>query len=218
MSSRITTETFLEAFVEAETAHRDALQAVYKTRPARTRLMLDRGGVLNDVCRRLESRLGLGLEYKKEWYTIDALFVSGEELRYEAGSTDRHGHRLWYPSRLDVLIEHENDEMIEEEMWKLLFWHADLKVLIAYDYCDDEHAERARIGKHQFAKGEWAPSKLDKLRQMYREVYGHRKNTDAEYLLLLGNRESWTGDSGVKWRWCRIDDERHSLCPLSVAV
>lgn len=205
-------EKFIAAFRSAESGHREAIKECYTVRPLRTKTMLGEGGVLQDTCRHLAKTLELALEYKREWYTIDALFVSGKELIYPDGSVASDGHRLWYPSRLDVLVEHENDEKLEEEMWKLLFWHAKLKVIIGYDFCDNEYDEKLGRGQSG-AKRDWAPGKIQQLRGMLREVHG-ADGDGAEYLLVLGNRGAWADDSPVAWRWCRLDDDSSELVPL----
>ena len=45
----------------------------------------------------------------------------------------RHTERI-RPARLNVIIEHENGEDVEEEMWKMLMWRSPLKVLVLYDW------------------------------------------------------------------------------------
>ena len=64
------------------------------------------------------------------------MFVGGEEL---------FKNNLWYPSKLHVLIEHEHGESIEEEMWKLLFLRAPLKVLIFYDWDEAKKTKEEKI-------------------------------------------------------------------------
>lgn len=213
MDNRINASAFLSALRHTEAECRDQIQRHYTHHPKRTAAMLGSEGVMPKVCERLSKQTGHALEYKQEWYTIDALFVSGKELIYPDSDADSKGHRLWYPSKLDVIVEHENDEKIEEELWKLLFWHAGLKVLIGYDYCENEFSERLGRDEQGRRKGDWAPQKLTKLREMLRAVHGTERS-DAEYLLILGNREAWNRDTPVKWRWCRIDKEGDALRPL----
>ena len=64
------------------------------------------------------------LRMSREWYTLDAVFYSGNNL---FGSLEKGEE---YPPLLDVLIEHENGGDVETEMWKLLLFRAPLKVII----------------------------------------------------------------------------------------
>lgn len=203
MQKVISSNQFLAAFQSVIARSGSDFQAAYANQRSRTERMLQAGGIMSGVCDELAKSQSIDLEYKQEWYTIDALFVSGKELLYPDSPKDKNGSRLWYPSRLDVLIEHENGERLEEEMWKLLFWRAGLKVLIGYDYSEDEHDEP--LGKRHpgKTKGDWAPDKLEFLRTMHREAGGG--DDDSEYLLLIGNRESWSSANPVSWRFSRID-------------
>lgn len=139
---------------------------------------------------------------KAEWYTIDRLIVSGNDL-FE------HEEGLLHPSHLDVLIEHENREDWEVEMWKLLFWRAPLKVLIGYDYNDDELEQYSKSGN---SKGDWLREKIAMLHKMYSEVRQTAQVTDlGQYLLIAGNRSNSEPTSPVKWRWCLIDEPTMKL-------
>jgi len=212
----VTADEFLEAFQEADRQMGAELSSAYKRHPSRTDVMLRENGFADKICQALASRFDKALEFKREWYTIDALFVGGEELIYPEGAPDRRNQRLWYPSRLPVLIEHENGEDIEEEMWKLMFWKAGLKVIITYDYCLDEYDDSMGRRSEGLKKSQYAPRKLATLRGMFRKVHGETEQ-GSEYLLILGNRESWAKDTPTKWQWCRIDVRDHDLRPLSIA-
>ena len=75
----------------------------------------------------------LKLSVDKNWFYLDCVFY-----REEPNLIKREG--AIYPARLDAIVEHENGESVEEEMWKLLMWRAPLKVLIFYDYSEAERA------------------------------------------------------------------------------
>ena len=66
------------------------------------------------------------------------------------------------PACLNVIIEHENDEDVEKEMWKLLMWRAPLKVLIFYDWPPWRKTTTDREN--------WRKDKLGKLFDLGREV------------------------------------------------
>ena len=189
----VTRGTFLEAFKEVWTERMEedqaGLLAAYAKRPAWTNYMLGRrredgdGSFLKAVMEKLER----SLKYKREWYTVDSLFVSGETLHLPSG----HDH--YFSSRLDVLVEHEHGGSIEEEMWKLIFWRAPLKVLIAYDYWESK-----KEGKEK--KRRWLADKMERLQAML--VSANRafpENGNTEYLFLVANREK--EDEDPRWRW-----------------
>ncbi len=204
MPSGINAEQFLEAFRRVDNEQAAEFDAGYTNFGKRTNVILGKDGYLESICRDLESAGWQGMEYKREWYTLDALFVSGQDLLYPGERPDRGGNRLRYPSRLDVLIEHENGERLEEEMWKLLFWRADLKVLIGYDYCEDEFDQTLGKRFHGRVKRDWAPGKLEQLRDMVRQVHGE-EGDGSEYILIFGNRASWKHTTRTIWRWARVD-------------
>lgn len=190
-------DDFLAAFRIAVDARAEDLQSQYSNSRDFTDRMLGchgRDGVLRDVATRLRTK-NPDLEYKQEYYTIDALMVSGHETIYTTSQPAADGTKLWYPSRLDVLVEHENGEKLEEEMWKLLFWHAGLKVIIGYDWCERD--------KGRTTKREWAEKKIAKLRKMHDEADTFTRDRPP-FLLILGNRDNH-GKGPIRWRWCRLD-------------
>ena len=101
---------FLEAFKNewcslVETEPQEISDA-YADSKRWTCYMLGKDGFLSRVMARL-GKNEADLEYKREVYTLDALFVAGEDLFRENKT---------YPSQLQVLIEHEQGENVEEEM------------------------------------------------------------------------------------------------------
>ncbi|UPU37813.1 hypothetical protein M1B72_08930 [Geomonas paludis] len=181
----ISADRFYNAFVtEWETSVASGIFGIghnpYQNLPAWTDLMLSPGQFLQRVMDRLSS-LELPLLYRNQWYTVDALYVSGENLFPKKGE---------YPSSLQVLIEHEHGEDLEEEMWKLIHWRAPLKVIIGYDWSEIEKTTDARRS--------WAANKVTKLLKMLQTVNdSFLENPDTEYLFLMGRRFeaeplSWT--------------------------
>lgn len=147
-----------------------------------TAAMLKEGGFFNRVMGRLDPQ-GLSLKYRTEWYTVDALFVGGEDLF-------RENHM--YPSSVEVLIEHEFDENLEEEMWKLLHWRAPLKVIVAYDWSEEEKITSSR-------KAEWIPERIDRLKKMLLRVNEFfSENPATEYLLIIACRDK--ADDPIEWQ------------------
>lgn len=183
----IDTQLFRESFKAIWQSHiesdSDDISKRFFDNTAWTSFMLGDDGMLKQIMASLNSQ-GYDLEYRREYYTIDALYVSGDNLFRE--------NRI-YPSRLQVLIEHENGGNVEEEMWKLIFWRSPLKIIIFYDFNEYE-----KIGSD--AKGVWLKRKLDKLNSMLHQANSEfPENEKTEYLFIIGNREK-EGEP-PKWQW-----------------
>ena len=154
----------------------------------------------NAFFRRLSERLSfdVGMEFQ----TLDCVYYRKESNQIE-------GHES-FAACLDVIIEHENGERVEEEMWKLLLFRSPLKVLVCYDW---NEYEKGRSEK----RGNWLSDKLSGLLRMGSE-FGARwpEADDTEYLFLVGNRL----DEGALPRWRHMtvrsrDFERRSQMPPS---
>lgn len=213
MIERIGACLFLEAFrseweAVCESNNPSEILLKYKSNTAWTRFMLtypgagddnDQGGFLARICWRLG---GHALSYKQEYYTLDALFVGGDNL---------FGAHHSYPQALHCLIEHENGERIEEEMWKLIFWRSPLKVLVFYDYWEDERRQNSR-------KAGWCEYKLSILRTMLDKANAfHPEADNTEYLFLVGNLPASINASDnaplPQWRYATNSD--WALKPLT---
>ena len=148
-----------------------------------TDFMLRSGGFLNKVMDRFKNSYFNNISYKQEYYTIDALYVGGEDL---------FRSNLSYPSKIFAILEHEFGNNIEEEVWKLIFWRAPLKILIFYDWAEEEMTDRRR---------EWLQTKLKKIEQMIEKVkYFHREDNDTEYLFIIG-KQTEDKKNPMNWRW-----------------
>ncbi|OOZ76045.1 hypothetical protein BOW50_10470 [Solemya velum gill symbiont] len=189
---KVNAETFRHAFASVwkdmkDASKREAIIQEYAISSDWTCFMLhSRSGMLKKVCDHLSDN-GFALHYGNEWYTVDVLYVSEKGMFRDDGS---------YPLGAHVLIEHENGERIQEEMWKLLMWRCPLKVIIFYDFNDDE---KKRGGK----RGDWLSTKLRMLKGMYDDAEEHfPENTVTEYLFIIGNRKDET--AFPQWRWTMI--------------
>ena len=141
--------------------------------------------------RRVASRLGL--KCYGEFYKLDLVYVSGTDLFRED---------LCYPSLLPVIIEHEQFNNVEEEMWKLIFWRSPLKVLISCDWNEDEKTTHRR---------NWWTDKLKALSEMLATANRDYPETEmTEYLFIIGNREDVQSD--IKWRWADTTLKLNSFC------
>lgn len=189
MSKKVLPSEFLTAFkAEWETSlseqELEVLKA-YESCSEWTHLMLRHDGFLSKVM----NRLGRNLVYKREYYTIDALYVGGEDLF----RNDRA-----YPSDIHTLIEHEQGYNVEEEMWKLIFWRSPLKIIIFYDWNESEKTD---------ANGErsnWLPRKLEKFKAMLDTANKfHGEAADTSYLFIIGNRSA--EGHLPQWVWASTD-------------
>lgn len=183
--NRITAEQFREAFgcvwTELVNEDRDKVFEAYAGNSAWTRFILDDGGLLNKVMNRVAGNLN-PLKYYKELYTIDAAMVGGEDLFRE---------RLKYPSRIYVAVEHENGFNVEEEMWKLIYWRIPLKVLVFYDWTEQDKTCESRR--------RWVDQKLETLGDMLEKANRGPLGADAaEYLFLIGGKSA---DGTPTWSW-----------------
>ena len=182
MELKITLQNFLEAFLDEYNLQLSNNKKLFLDQYYNTEFMLRKDGFLENVMNRLQSKEQM-LEYRRENYTIDALFIGGIDL---------FKSDYWYPSELHVLIEHEKRENIEEEMWKLIHWRAPLKVIMFYDWDEDEKSTNLRIN--------WAETKINMLLEMLNTVNSFfPENVDTEYLFLIGNRMDV--NSIPTWRW-----------------
>ena len=178
---------FLEAYKNEwisliETDPKEVTEIYGNSKKKWTSYMLAKDGFLSKVMNRLSDD-NRRLEYKREYYTLDALYVSGEDLFRE---------NKIYPSQLHVLIEHEQGDNIEEEMWKLIFWRSPLKVIIFYDWNDYEKSTSARK--------DWLTSKLNKLVDMLSHANSFfPENENTSYLFIIGNRIK--ENQLPQWRW-----------------
>ena len=121
----------------------------------------------------------------REYYKLDCVFY-----RKEPDLVYGHG----YPAGLDAIIEHENNEWPEEEWWKLQNWRAPLKVLIFYDYSDEQKLDNVK-------KANWLVSKLEKLTDMTRKMHDRwpGRKDDDDYLIVVGYQPM--GQVLPDWRW-----------------
>jgi len=182
----ISSQQFLAAFAEEwqDVGHNyPSMTTPYAHRAEWTKCMVGADSVLARTARRLRS-IDPTIEYRREIYTLDGVLAAGSDL-FRTG--------LAYPSAIHALIEHELDSDVEEEMWKLIFWRAPLKVLMFYDWSDAEKA----VSRERAA---WLTGKMARLRAMLQTARAsHAESESVEYLFLVGTRQTDFGR--VDWTW-----------------
>ena len=107
------------------------------------------------------------------------------------------------PVHWNVIIEHENGEDVEKEMWKMLQWRAPLKVLIFYDWPPWRQTTPDRE--------DWLVNKLDALFDLRREVDASWPEAIATTYLFLTGKPPQPGTL-PDWRYCDSTDQ--NLRPL----
>lgn len=140
-------------------------------------------GLLVSIMAQLTSKVPL-LTYKREFHRFDVAYVAGQNL---------FGQGLWNPSEVHVLIEHEMNNDVEKEMWKLIHWRAPLKVLITYDWADTQKTNAFRSN--------WGVNQATKFRTFLQTINSHHSESpQTEYLFLIAQRPDV--DSHVsRWLW-----------------
>jgi hypothetical protein len=140
------------------------------------------------------------MKFRYELYTVDVAIVGG---------TDTFQKDLRYPSSVYAVIEHEMNWYPEEEMWKLLHWRCPLKVLITYDYTEDQKKGRP-------SRQTWLDKKIETLWQMRDAVDGFQGDEQGtNYLFLIGETKYPDGQVGG-WRYASSepDGRRPRSLPL----
>ncbi len=122
----------------------------------------------------------------KENYTIDHAFCCEEYSCH-----DLFGDDAWYPAELHWIVELENGEKPEEEMWKLAFWRARHKILCACDWNEDRKTTEARRS--------WYDDRRDAFSAILKKANQHvREDPDTRYYFFVSNQEHSGGD--LRWR------------------
>jgi hypothetical protein len=130
-----------------------------------------------------------GFKYYPEFNKIDLIMTSQKEIVVN----DLNGEITketggYYPSYLDILIEHENKiELCWQEMYKLTGIKARLKVLIIYNYDQDKNGDYSEC--------------LNIIKKNFTSIIkqandGFRENPETEYVLIIGQKMI---DNSLMW-------------------
>lgn len=183
MSAKNFCDEFLKQWNEDTRKDARDIVSAYEDNRTWTTYMSDyRDSFLSRVSKRLS------LTMVGQFYTLDCVYYDKKtNLLYDPGI---------YPACLDVIIEHENGEKVEEEMYKLLMFRSPLKVLIFYDYPEDDKTTEKRQN--------WLQEKLSKLLGMGQKVDACWSESDnTEYLFLVGNQSR--AYELPKWRYLIVN-------------
>jgi hypothetical protein len=195
MTAPISAADFLASFryLWAETyrdgPEKERLHQLFTNDTQWTAFIQDAGGFLDRLCTQLSQTLGLELSCHQEWSKWDVCYTNDQGFDATGGTDDV---RLW-PTCFYALIEHENRDNPEQEMWKLMFWRARLKVLMFYDHGRDER------NRYPYTKGRWLSDKLQQFKSMLAQSDSFLdESMETEYLFLVG---AWDADKSIEWRW-----------------
>lgn len=128
------------------------------------------------------------LEFRFQWYTVDALYVSATQ--HDA-----------IPGHVHCIIEHENGGAWHEEIWKLAHWRCPLKVLISYDYNDDRKAGKRHC---------WLSNAVERVQAQLQRINQLQGDDSATYLLIVGSKTN-DNDPDVRWRAMRLNAANEAL-------
>lgn len=136
-----------------------------------------------------------GLKYRKEDGLVDLTFASDNNFEGILSLKEKPEDRRdvlrkgpekipFYPRYYSILVEHENDiNKCYEEMAKLAYFRAKLKVLITYN-------ENVDLKDDYMYLEEIAVQNFSEIKQQSNENFPENKNT--EYLLLVGQKRKDT--------------------------
>ena len=111
----------------------------------------------------------------QEWMRIDKALVSDDTIW--GGQTSKH----YYPKRFYVLVEHENNQHWNTELWKLLHLRAPLKVLIGYQSRGFDRWVNEEAAGHIFEAAGWMGS------QVFEPCAGTETRWPETYLMISGS-------------------------------
>lgn len=128
-------QLFLDRFSTECESNRAAVLPIWKDKASWTALMLAKDtGFLSRTADAWAARhFNAPCSVKHEWHKFDLMLVSADP-----GSP-------WWRSVPILTIEHENDNGIQDEVWKLACWRSKLKVLITYHDHEAQEGEKRAL-------------------------------------------------------------------------
>lgn len=174
---KISAERFWEVWIEKVAPKLDErFDESYSSDPKWTEVIFS-----DEILEIIKSELGI--DARKEDFKTDTVFAGHENLIYEDKDKD-----WFYPKERLILFEHENKiDTVVEEVYKLLYRRAPLKVIVTYQYnqpdMDYEADLKERIEKYAgiiTRSNTWFP-----------------ENPETEYLFIVGRRDDER--KGILW-------------------
>ena len=159
--------TFLESFKSVvQSKSGESLRRAYSGNKTWTNRMKS---LLRETCDTMNesAHLARHWDYYAENYTIDHTFSSGRGCSFGAFKDKTR----WYPSCVELLVEVENGNWPEEEIWKLAHWRAPVKALFFCDYKE--------VARNTNKRRDWLKTKLDSFSEFLRDVNQHHEEDES---------------------------------------
>lgn len=143
------------------------------------------------------------VRYRAEEWKVDLVLAKEEnhsslkDMSYNDSSLLPIDAKWFFPPYYQALIEHENNiELCYEEMVKLTYLRARLKILITYNYEFSDQTAFTEIEKT-----------INYARNNFQKIIRHTnsefpENEDTEYVLIVG--QSFKGSLGTFLRWYKF--------------
>jgi hypothetical protein len=199
------------------------LSKSYGNKPMWTSIMLaepnkslsarDERSFQTDILGGALTRYDANLELNYERHKFDLLGLSPIEINLKCLAnqfTDNAPHWL---KAVKIIVEHENRDDLETEMWKLIHQRAPLKVLVFYDISEEYRTVKPYNNDKSFEPNsikhnDWLANKIEMLGQMITGANALLPPDATEYLLIVGDR---TKANEMQWQYCEYlhhDSER----------
>lgn len=149
------------------------------------------------------------VSFHREWYTIDFLVASPARDQSPYGFLNTNCY---------LLLEHENLYDVETEMWKLMHWRSLLKVLVFYDFSEEDKLKNKPAGDVLLQGvncNEWLEKKIGKLSGMISVNQSSLGKEASEYLLIVGQPQG-ANPGAVKCSWKFFEYENNHFTEYSL--
>ena len=141
------------------------------------------------------------LRNRTEEWKIDLVLSAHENaLRYDIKTGDPERLPTFQPVLYDILIEHENSIGLSyQEMLKLVYMRARLKVLITYTF-DSDDTDKQEL--QALAAIVHARKQFD--RMINDSNANYPENPDTEYVFIVGQLIRGGGDPETRIKWAQF--------------
>lgn len=143
---------------------------------------------------------------KREWSKFDLVGVA--EMKSLPTATNKEylekDKQPYWMKVIQVVIEHENADDVETEMWKMIHLRSPLKVLVFYDVSEQwqetsEFYQDKCFESRTVKSAHWLDTKIKLLASMIAGANELLPPEESEYLLIIGKRSK---KNIITWRAC----------------
>ncbi|OLY94342.1 hypothetical protein SAMN05444008_10574 [Cnuella takakiae] len=190
MYTRVSSQDFLNAWMNVVNLKRELLQADWRNAEAFTSLIKGcEDNIITSVGKLLELKA-----YTTDYYSVDSLLYSDEDL-----VPDIKPNSYWF-RQVKVAFEHENhfNSGLYQEVSHLLLINSDLKVLVTYPSNRESTEQRQKEYLHQIINGTRIQKQLSE---------------GESFLLIFGyeNEFSWEAYVYKETGWKTLDCNTHNI-------